>query len=75
MGLRVGRSGEGTGYLCVLPKVNASLLLAVRMGEECESVSGSVLSDSLQPHGCSLPGSSIHGILQVRTPEWFSIPF
>ena len=26
----------------------------------------SVMSDS-QPHGCSLPGSSVHGILQART--------
>ena len=24
---------------------------------------------------CSLPGSSIHGILQARIPEWVAIPF
>ena len=24
---------------------------------------------------CSLPGSSVHGILQARTLEWVAIPF
>ena len=34
------------------------------------SVSCSVVLNSLQPHGlCSLPGSSVHGILQARIPE------
>ena len=27
------------------------------------------------PMDCSLPGSSIHGILQARTLEWVAIPF
>ena len=42
----------------------------------------SVLAKSFQscftlcdPMDCSLPGSSVHGILQVRTLEWVSIPF
>ena len=25
--------------------------------------------------GCSLPGSSVHGILQVRILEWVAMPF
>ena len=29
----------------------------------------SVMSDPLQPSEFSLPGSSVHGILQVRIPE------
>ena len=35
------------------------------------------MSDPLQPHGldCSLPGSSVHGILQGRILEWVAIPF
>ena len=41
----------------------------------CESSSCSVMSDSWQPHDCSLPGSSVHGILQARVPEWLAIPF
>ena len=27
------------------------------------------------PMNCGLPGSSVHGILQVRTLEWVAIPF
>ena len=30
----------------------------------------SLVSDSLQPHGLSPPGSSVHGISQVRILEW-----
>jgi len=41
--------------------------------------SRSVMSDSSDPMDCSLPGSSIHGILQARVLEWgviaFSAPF
>ena len=34
------------------------------------------MSDSLQPHGWySLPGSSVHGILQARILEWVVISF
>ena len=35
-------------------------------------VSHSVMSDSMD---CSLPGSSVHGILQVRILEWVAILF
>ena len=34
-----------------------------------------VMSNSLQPMDCSLPGSSIHGILQARILEWVAISF
>ena len=27
------------------------------------------------PMDCSLPGSSVHGILQVRLQEWVAVPF
>ena len=27
------------------------------------------------PMGCSPPGSSVHGILQARIPEWVTMPF
>ena len=37
-------------------------------------VSLSVLSDSLSQTVCSLPGSSVHGILLARTPCWVAIP-
>ena len=35
----------------------------------------SVMSNSLQPHNCSPPGSSAHGILQARILEWVAISF
>ena len=38
-------------------------------------VSHSVVSNSLWPHGLSLPGSSVHGILQARILEWVAMPF
>ena len=34
--------------------------------------SGPTLSD---PMGCSLPGSSVHGIFQARVLEWVAIAF
>ena len=43
---------------------------------EYESVTHSVMSDCLKPHGLfSLPGSSDHGTLQARILEWVAIPF
>ena len=38
-------------------------------------LSQSAVSDSLQPHGHSLPGSSVHEILQARILEWVAISF
>ena len=40
---------------------------------EMSSVSFSVMSDSLWPHG--VPDFSIHGILQARILEWVAISF
>ena len=33
------------------------------------------MSDSVRPHGLSLPGSSVHGIFQARVLEWGAIAF
>ena len=50
--------------------------LSLSLLSESESVSHSVVSYSLQLHGpYSLPGSSVHGILQTRILEWVAIPF
>ena len=38
-------------------------------------VSQSVVSDSCDPTDCSPPGSSVHGISQVRILEWVAISF
>ena len=39
------------------------------------NVTCSVISDSLQPHDYSPPGSFVHGAFQARILEWVSIPF
>ena len=41
----------------------------------CVCFSHSVMSDFLWPHGISLPGSSVHGLLQARILEWVLIFF
>ena len=43
------------------------------LGKMCELIAQSCpnLSD---PVNCSLPGSSVHGILQARILEWVAIP-
>ena len=40
-----------------------------------ERVSRSLCPTLCDPTGCSLPGSSVHGILQARILEWVAIPF
>ena len=42
---------------------------------EKEKWSRSVMSGSLHPVDCSLPGSSVHGIFQARILEWVAIFF
>ena len=41
----------------------------------CVCFSRSVVFDSLRPLECSLPGPSIHRILQARIVEWVAITF
>ena len=48
----------------------------------CEVASAAAAAKSLQsgptlcnPMDCSLPGSSVHGILQARTLEWAAVSF
>ena len=51
-----------------------SALSTVNEGLPACSVT-SCTSDSLQPMDWSLPGSSVHGILQARILEWGAMPF
>ena len=41
----------------------------------CVCINHSVVSNSCDPMDYSLPGSSVHGILQARILEWVAIPF
>ena len=45
------------------------------MKDEDESVSHSVMSHLPKPRKCTLPGYSVHEILQLRILEWVAIPF
>ena len=40
-----------------------------------EDIMMTSMSDSCDPMDCSPPGSSVHGILQVRILEWVAISF
>ena len=52
-----------------------SLCSAAEQVGESESVSCSVMSDSVTTRDCSLPGVSVHGIPQARMLEWAAMPF
>ena len=53
--------------------------LVLKFFYTCESLSGLQVFSCAQlfcdPMGCSLPGSSVHGILQTRIPQWLAAPF
>ena len=54
---------------------NFSPLIYIIQRKVKESVSHSVVSVLCSPVDCSLPGSSVHGILQWRILEWVAISF
>ena len=60
-------SGKNTGVGCHF------LLQCMKVKSESE-VAQSCPTPS-DPMDCSLPGSSVHGILQARTLEWVAISF
>ena len=43
--------------------------------DESETISHAVVSDLCDPMDCSLPGSSVHGILQKSILEWVAISY
>ena len=51
------------------------MLLSAQSLKQCESESEVTQScpTLCDPMGCSLPGSSVHGILQARILEWVAI--
>ena len=56
-------SSEATSYVYVCVNVGACVCMCMH----------SVVSDFVIPVDCSLPGSSVHGILQAR--YWSGLPF
>ena len=65
--LSLGSPGKNTGVGCHF------LLQCMKMKSESEVAQLCLtLSD---PVNCSLPGSSVHGVLQARVLEWAAIAF
>ena len=56
-------------------RIKSYIFLSSSLTEILVSYSRSIMFDSLQPTGYSLPGSSVHGILQSRILDWVAIPF
>ena len=72
-GIRItGWVTEGLSYLFEY-LVPQGMLGRVVLPAMCESVSGSVVSDSCHSMEGSPPGSPVHGILQTRVLEWDAI--
>ena len=57
----------GGGILNVIVRVPVCVHMCALVTQLC-----STLCD---PIGCSLPGFSVHGTLQVRILEWVAIPY
>ena len=51
---------------CIFP-MNSEIVLCAKSLQLCPTLR--------HPMDCSLPGSSVHGILQARTLEWVAMPF
>ena len=72
--------GENFSVMCrnsclALQKILILTILPKSPDLDSESVSCSVVSDSLGPRGlCSLSGSSVHKIFQARILEWVAMP-
>ena len=62
--------------LCFSPPREPTICISVNASTRlCVHVSHSVVSDCRNPMDCSLPGSSVHGILQARILKWVAISF
>ena len=65
-------SYQGSQFLCARARARVCVCVCV-----CVCVSSSVAQSCLtlcDPMDCSLPGSSVRGILQVRILEWVAMP-
>ena len=67
---------NGLPFYCLVERDFPLCILDISLlSDICVCISHSVMSNSLRPMHWSLPGSSVHGILQARTLEWLAIPF
>ena len=76
---------QSLGELWGINRVNVTIIIPylgrlICTPKECEVSSGTVKVAQLclplcDPVDCSLPGSSVRGILQARILEWVAVPF
>ena len=66
-----GKLSSSTSFMTIRWINTISLPRGLSQG--CDACAYSTASDSLWPTDCSLPGSSVHGILQARL-EWVAMP-
>ena len=76
---------QSLGELWGINRVNVTIIIPylgrlICTPKECEVSSGTVKVAQLclplcDPVDCSLPGSSVRGILQARMLEWVAFPF
>ena len=64
-----------TFEVVLVPKLGLRCPRSFKELYSSSNVTHSVISDPLQPHGLSSPGSSVHGLLQASILEWVAIPF
>ena len=65
-GSLLGRKEPRTGSVWLWASPLVSLCMCVNLLQSCPALSG--------PIDCSLPGFSVHGILQARILEWVAMP-
>ena len=61
------KSERKSFYQYIIKQIFKNSCSIVRMAQSCLTL--------CDPMDYSLPGSSVHGILQARTLEWFAMPF
>ena len=68
---------ESGAYLLDMVQLSQKLILFPWLDskKKVESISCSITSNSWRPMDYSLPGSSVHGILQARILEWVAISY
>ena len=72
-----GVVGRMDTWMCMPESLWSSpdTITTLLIGSRWRQFSRSVVSDSFDPMDCSLPGSSVHGILKARILEWVAISF
>ena len=73
--MKGGREGgrKGGRHQLMFYKITSSYYIFIILSEKSESVSHSVVSNSLLPHVLLVVGSSVHGYSPARILEWVTM--